>query len=96
MLERAFAAAGEEFDVVSYLALGRNRGKFLHVGADGIATLVEVPNAYGDISLERRTVILKIHGGIDRGPSVSGRASSSARTTTSTTSHRPRSPSSCR
>jgi DNA-binding SARP family transcriptional activator len=68
VLEQAFREAGEECDVVSYLALGRNRGKFLHVTADGAATLVEVPNAYADLSLERRTVILKLHGGIDRGP----------------------------
>jgi DNA-binding SARP family transcriptional activator len=68
VLEQAFREAGEDFDVVSYLALGPNRGKFLHVGSDGAATLVEVPNAYGDISLERRPVILKIHGGIDRRP----------------------------
>jgi DNA-binding SARP family transcriptional activator len=68
VLEQAFREADEEFDVVSYLALGPNRGKFLHVGADGVATLVEVPNSYADISLERRPVILKIHGGIDRRP----------------------------
>ena len=29
------------------------------------ATVVEVPNAYAGLSLERRTVVLKIHGGID-------------------------------
>src|SRR5206468_7162756 len=68
VLERAYKDAGEEFDVVSYIALGRNRGKFLHVSADGAPALVEVPNAYADISLERRPVILKIHGGIDRRP----------------------------
>jgi DNA-binding SARP family transcriptional activator len=67
VLEQAFREAGEEFDVVSYLALGSNRGKFLHVGADGAATLVDVPNAYADLSLERRTVILKLHGGIGLG-----------------------------
>jgi DNA-binding SARP family transcriptional activator len=67
-LERAFADAGEEFDVVTYVALGRSRGKFLHVDAGGAATVVEVPNAYSDLSLDRRTVILKIHGGIDNRP----------------------------
>ena len=35
LLERAFREAGEEFDVVSYLALGRHRGKFLHLRPDG-------------------------------------------------------------
>jgi DNA-binding SARP family transcriptional activator len=67
-LERAFREAGEECDVVTYVALGRNRGKFLHLGAKGAATVVEVPNAYAGLSLESRTVILKIHGGIDTHP----------------------------
>ncbi len=67
-LERAFEQAGEECDVVTYVALGRNRGKFLHLKANGAATVVEVPNAYSDLSLESRTVILKIHGGIDMHP----------------------------
>jgi DNA-binding SARP family transcriptional activator len=66
-LERAFAEAGEECDVVTYVAVGRNRGKFLHLGANGSTTVVEVPNAYAALSLESRSVILKIHGGIDTG-----------------------------
>jgi DNA-binding SARP family transcriptional activator len=67
-LERAFREAGEEFDVVSYLALGRHRGKFLHLAPNGQATLVDVPNAYAELSPEQRTVILKIYGRIDRQP----------------------------
>jgi DNA-binding SARP family transcriptional activator len=67
-LERAFDEAGEDHDLVTYVALGRNRGKFLHFGTNGAATVVEVPNAYADLSLESRTVILKIHGGIDTRP----------------------------
>jgi DNA-binding SARP family transcriptional activator len=67
-LERAFEEAGEDCDVVTYVALGRNRGKFLHLGANGGATVVDVPNAYAGLSLEKRTVILKIHGGIDMHP----------------------------
>ena len=62
-LERAFLDAGEAFDVVSYLAAGRNRGKFCHVGPDGAGTLIEVPNTYAtELSLEERTIILKLHG----------------------------------
>src|SRR5919198_6260293 len=62
-LERAFLDAGEEFDVVSYLAAGRNRGKFCHVAPDGSGTLIEVPNTYAnELSLEQRTIILKLHG----------------------------------
>ena len=36
-LERAFAEAGEEVDVVCYVAAGRDRGKFLHFRPDGDA-----------------------------------------------------------
>jgi DNA-binding SARP family transcriptional activator len=62
-LERAFLEAGEAFDVVSYLAAGRNRGKFCHVAPDGTGTLIEVPNMYAtELSLEERTIILKLHG----------------------------------
>ena len=62
-LERAFLDAGEAFDVVFYLAAGRNRGKFCHVGPDGAGTLIEVPNTYAtELSLEERTIILKLHG----------------------------------
>jgi DNA-binding SARP family transcriptional activator len=68
LLEQAFSDAGEECDVVSYLTLGRYHGKFHHVAPDGAAKLVEIPNTYADLSLERRTVILKIQGGVDRGP----------------------------
>ena len=52
-LERAFEEAGEEIDVVSYLAVGRDRGKFLHRSADGSATVIEVPNTYAELSLDR-------------------------------------------
>jgi hypothetical protein len=67
-VEQAFAETGEEVDVVSYQALGRHRGKFVHVPPGGPAIVVEEPNAYDALSLERRTVLLKIHGGIDVSP----------------------------
>lgn len=66
VLERAFAAANEPYDLVSYVADGEKRGKFLHRLPDGQAKLIEIPNQYLDLSLDRRTVILKIHGAIDR------------------------------
>jgi hypothetical protein len=66
-LERAFLDAGEEFDVVSYVAEGRNRGKFCHIDPGGQGTLIERPNEYAsELSLDRRTVILKLHGQVDR------------------------------
>jgi DNA-binding SARP family transcriptional activator len=66
-LERAFLDVGEAFDVVSYIATGRNRGRFCHVDAEGHGRLIERPNEYAtELSLERRTVILKLHGQVDR------------------------------
>jgi DNA-binding SARP family transcriptional activator len=67
-LERAFQDAGEEPDVVSYVSLGRNRGKFLHRSADGAPRVIHTPNAYTDVPIDKRTVILKIHGEVDHGP----------------------------
>ncbi|MDX6513113.1 MAG: hypothetical protein QOE36_2617 [Gaiellaceae bacterium] len=70
LLEQAFLEAGEEFDVVFYVAAGRHRGRFCHLQPDGTATVIHVPNTYAtELSLERRTVILKLHGGLDRNPS---------------------------
>jgi hypothetical protein len=66
VLERAFEAVGEPFDLVSYIADGDQRGKFLHRPPGGEARLIEIPNQYLDLSLDQRTVILKIHGAIDR------------------------------
>jgi DNA-binding SARP family transcriptional activator len=65
-LERAFADAGEEIDVVAYLATGRHRGKFCHLAPHAEPRLIDLPNEYIDLSLEQRTVILKVHGQVDR------------------------------
>jgi SIR2-like domain len=68
-LEAAFLEAGEEFDVVSYVAAGPSRGKFCHLAPDGTGRMIDVPNTYAtELSLEERTVILKLHGQVDRGP----------------------------
>jgi DNA-binding SARP family transcriptional activator len=68
-LEAAFLEAGEEFDVVSYVAAGPGRGKFCHLAPDGTGRMIDVPNTYAtELSLEERTVILKLHGQVDRGP----------------------------
>ncbi len=68
-LEEAFLAEGEEFDVVSYLAAGPNRGKFCHVGPGMSAHVIDVPNTYAtELDFEKRPVILKLHGGIDADP----------------------------
>jgi DNA-binding SARP family transcriptional activator len=65
-LEHAFLEAGETFDVVSYMAAGRNRGRFCHLKPDGSSHVIDVPNTYAmEVSLEERTVILKLHGGVE-------------------------------
>src|SRR5207248_1137158 len=45
-LEAAFLEAGEEFDVVSYVAAGPNRGKFCHISPNGTGRLTDQPNAH--------------------------------------------------
>jgi hypothetical protein len=66
-LERAFDESGETFEIVSYLAAGRNRGRFCHISADGTGRLIDQPNTYAtELSLERNTVILKLHGQVER------------------------------
>jgi DNA-binding SARP family transcriptional activator len=67
-LERAFEERGEDVDIVSFVALGPNRGKFLHRAPDGSENVVAVPNSYAELSLTERPVILKIHGGVDPRP----------------------------
>jgi hypothetical protein len=68
-LEQALLDAGEEFDVVSYIASGRHRGRFCHLAPDGTAAPIEIPNTYAsELSLERRTIILKLHGRFDPSP----------------------------
>jgi hypothetical protein len=66
LLERAFLAANQPFDVVSYVAEGEHRGKFLHRAPGAEAILIERPNEYRGLSLDQRPVILKIHGAVDR------------------------------
>jgi DNA-binding SARP family transcriptional activator/class 3 adenylate cyclase len=66
VLEQALREAEEEFDVVAYVATGRNRGRFCHLAPGERPRVVEIPNTYAmELSLERRTVVLKLHGGVD-------------------------------
>ncbi|MDX6486880.1 MAG: hypothetical protein QOF43_2033 [Gaiellaceae bacterium] len=68
-LEQALLDAEEEFDVVSYLASGRDRGRFCHRDPDGQTRVIDLPNTYAtELSLERRTVVLKLHGGLGDAP----------------------------
>jgi DNA-binding SARP family transcriptional activator/class 3 adenylate cyclase len=67
-LERALKERGEPFDTLAYVASGRDRGKFVHVPADGAARVVDLPNTYGDVPVGRRLVVVKVHGQVDLDP----------------------------
>jgi hypothetical protein len=67
MLEQAF---GEEYDVVSFVSLGRDRGKFLHIAADGTTRLIDEPNREIGLTSDARTLIVRLNGGADE---LSGR-----------------------
>ena len=65
-LEAAFALAGEELDVVGYAAEGPERGRFWHQPPGSEPHRIEVPNTYAtELSLERRTVLLRVQGFAD-------------------------------
>jgi len=68
VLERAFAEAGEQFDLVTYVGSGPDRGRCRHRQPDGAWVLVDVPNTYTGLSLEQRPVILRLHGYVDHEP----------------------------
>jgi DNA-binding SARP family transcriptional activator len=70
MLEQAYSDIGEEYDVVSFVSLGRDRGKFLHLPADGAARLIDEPNREIGLTSETRTLIVRLNGGADE---LSGR-----------------------
>ena len=61
-VERAFADADEELDVVTYIGAGTLRGRFVHSPPGAEPRVVEIPNTYADLSLERRTVLLRLRG----------------------------------
>ena len=66
LLERAFAKRGEPYDL---LVRGEERRPARHVpapSAGGEPVVIERPNEYDGLSPDERTVILKLHGAIDR------------------------------
>ena len=67
ILERALVAAGEEFDVVTYIAESDQRGKFSHRPWNlQDAFVIDSPNEFDGVSLDERPVVLKVHGSVDR------------------------------
>lgn len=77
-LERAFDDAEEPYDVAVYLARGSDKGRFVHVPHDGEPRVIDEPNSYDDFPLDafggvERTVIMKVHGAVDRSGAYSWR-----------------------
>ena len=67
LVERALTEAGESFDVVWYEAKrGPQQGRFVHRAPSGDVIPIERPNKYTGLDLAERSVILKLHGAIDR------------------------------
>jgi len=72
LLEDTFLAEKESFDLIYYVADGPpdKRGRFWHSrfenGQEGARELIERPSKYKKLSPWERTVILKIHGAVDR------------------------------
>ncbi len=65
-LERAFAEAGEPYDVVSYVADPmEERGRLWHVPHWGEPRRITSPNRYTELS-DDRTIILKLNGSVAR------------------------------
>ncbi len=66
-LERALRERDEEYELLWYEAKRSDScGHFIHRGAEGIVA-IERPNEYAGLDVADRTVIVKLHGAIDRG-----------------------------
>ena len=66
LTEAALRARGEPFDLIVYVAEGRFEGRFCSCDADGRLELIADPKTNIDIDPDRRPVILKMHGFVDR------------------------------
>ncbi len=72
ILETAFRMRNEPHHIVSYLAYGEDRGKFLHwhwlskADPPPNPQVVHIPNTYLGLSEDDHPIILKLHGAIDR------------------------------
>jgi DNA-binding SARP family transcriptional activator len=65
-LEKAFEEAGEELDIVAYVATGQHRGRFWHRPPGAPPRPIDVPNTYAtELDVARRTILLKLHGAVD-------------------------------
>jgi len=66
LLERAFDDAQEPYDLVVYMAEGEYHGRFCHQAPGGSLKLIEQPEEYQEADPAQRSVIVKLHGFVDR------------------------------
>jgi len=66
LVERALSTRGEEFDLVVYMAEGPHAGEFWHRPPGGELASIGDPETNVAIDPDKRTVVLKIHGFVDR------------------------------
>ena len=67
LMETAFAAVGEEFDLLVYAAEGPNEGRFCYRSPGGALAPIRDARTNVEIDPDRRPVLLKVHGFVDRG-----------------------------
>jgi len=65
-VEHAFADANEELDVVYYAAERGEPGRFVHIRPDGEHIEIRDRGDYRPFDIERRSILLKVHGAVDR------------------------------
>ena len=65
-LERAFQEAGEEYDLLTYIAEGNGAGKLPAHSPNGRSEVILKPNSYPELGCAERPVIAKIHGAVSR------------------------------
>ncbi len=67
LMEAGYVAAGEEFDLLVYAAEGPNEGRFCWCAPDGGLEPIADPRTNVELDPDRRPVVLKVHGFVDRG-----------------------------
>jgi SIR2-like domain len=65
-LERAFDDVDEPYELLVYMSHGPHRGRFVHLQPGGKPKPIRRPNEYTGLSPNTRSVIVKIHGTVDR------------------------------
>lgn len=67
LMEAAYVSAGEEFDLLVYAAEGPYEGRFCHRPPGGRLEPIADPRTNVELDPDRRPVVLKLHGFVDRG-----------------------------